>query len=135
MLSLESRRSGAIGSPQRQAIVPKDEIDTFCAQYPGFAYSRDQPIHAEFDRMCDDFGWSQDEPERERAWKLFRTAVIQAFNSTVGPNANDLASWQRICRRLRISPMPNGLCNARQAVVQTHVNLIDLLQSIRVAVL
>jgi hypothetical protein len=43
-----------------------DEIDTFFAQYPGFAYSRDQPIHAEFHRMCDDFGWSKDEPsERE----------------------------------------------------------------------
>jgi hypothetical protein len=91
-----------------------DEIDTFFAQYPGFAYSRNQPIHAEFYRMCDDLGWSKDEPEQERAWKLFRIAVIQAFNSTVRSNANDLASWQRICRCLRISPMPNELRNARQ---------------------
>lgn len=108
-----------------------DEIDTFFAQYPGFAYSREQQIHAEFYRMCDNFGWHKNEPERERAQELFRIAVIQAFNSTVGSNANDLASWQRICRCLRISPIPNGLRNARQAVVQTHVNLIDLLQSIR----
>jgi hypothetical protein len=64
--------------------------------------------------MCDDFGWHRDGPERERAWKLFRIAVIQAFNSTVGSNADDLASWHRICRCLRITPMPNGLRNARQ---------------------
>ncbi|KAE8148528.1 hypothetical protein BDV25DRAFT_141721 [Aspergillus avenaceus] len=108
-----------------------DEIDTFFAQYPGFAYSRDQPIHAEFYRMCDDFRWRKDEPERERAWKLFRIAVVQAFNSTVGSDANDLASWQRICLCLGISPMPKGLHNAQQAVVHTHVNLVDLLQSIR----
>ncbi|KAF5861157.1 hypothetical protein ETB97_000531 [Aspergillus alliaceus] len=101
------------------------------AQYPGFAYSRDQPIHAEFYRMCDDFGWRKDEPERERAWKSFRIAVIQAFNSTVGSNANDLASWQRICHCLRIFPIPKGLRNAQQAVVKTHVNLVDLLESIR----
>ncbi|KAB8067191.1 hypothetical protein BDV29DRAFT_163646 [Aspergillus leporis] len=108
-----------------------DEIDTFFAQYPRFAYSRDGPIYNKFYRMCDYFGWHQDEPERERAWQLFRIAVIQAFNSTVGSDAKDLASWQRICRCLKITPTPNALRNAQQAVIQTHVNLIDLLQSIR----
>ncbi|KAJ5987675.1 hypothetical protein N7522_011923 [Penicillium canescens] len=96
-----------------------DEIDEFFTQYLGFAYQREQPVYNEF------------YPAREEAWGSFRIAIVQSFNSTFGANADSLASWQRICRCLGVCPVPPNLHEARQAVLRTHVNLIDLLESIR----
>ncbi|OJJ65668.1 hypothetical protein ASPBRDRAFT_60350 [Aspergillus brasiliensis CBS 101740] len=70
-----------------QAILLIDEIDAFFAKYPRFAYNRDGPFHAEF----------------------------YPSNSTVGTDAKDLASWQRICRCMKIIPIPNELRNAQQS--------------------
>lgn len=96
-----------------------DEIDEFFIQYLGFAYRRGQPVYVEFYHMCDIFGWHR-QPNgkfpvaREKAWGLFRIAIVQAFNSTFGADANSLATWQRICRCLGVSPVPENLHEARQ---------------------
>ncbi|KAL2827981.1 hypothetical protein BDW59DRAFT_159939 [Aspergillus cavernicola] len=108
-----------------------DQIDAFFSHYPDFTYQRDQPIYSELHHMYDTFNWRRENPEREEAWKKFRVAVIETFNSIFGSDAEDLASWQRICRSLGITPIPQGLSEARKAVVQTHVNLVDLLESVR----
>ena len=96
-----------------------DEIDYFFSKYIAFSYQREQPVHVEFYRMCDMFGWHRQSNgkfpvAREEAWGLFRIAIVQAFNSTFGADANSLASWKRICRCLGISPVPENLLEARQ---------------------
>jgi hypothetical protein len=91
----------------------------FFIQYLGFAYQREQPVYVEFYRMCDIFGWHR-QPNgefpvaREKAWALFRIAIVQAFNSTFGADDNSLASWQRICRCLGVYPVPENLHEAQQ---------------------
>lgn len=97
----------------------RDEIDHFFAQYLGFSYQREQPVHVEFYRMCDVFGWQRQRNgelpvAREEAWGLFRIAIVQAFNSTFGEDVNNLASWKRICGCLGISPVPENLHEARR---------------------
>ncbi|PYH63400.1 uncharacterized protein BO88DRAFT_353504 [Aspergillus vadensis CBS 113365] len=46
---------------------------------------------------------------------LFQSAVIQALNSTVGTDAKTPASWQEICRCIKIIPIHNERRNARQS--------------------
>ena len=96
-----------------------DEIDELFIQYLGFAYQREQPVYVEFYRMCDIFGWHKQSNggfpvAREKSWALFRIAIVQAFNSTFGAEANSLASWQRICRCLGLYPVPENLHEAQQ---------------------
>ncbi|BCS27002.1 uncharacterized protein APUU_60050S [Aspergillus puulaauensis] len=108
-----------------------DEIDAYFASYPRFAYRRDQPIHSELSRMYDTFGWGRENPKRKKSWARFRIAVIRAFNSAFGSDAENITSWQRICHCLGVAPSPRTLGDARKAVVETYVNLVDLLQSVR----
>lgn len=91
-----------------------DEIDAFFALYPEFTYLRDQPIHAELFRMFDTLNWQREDTRREEASKKFRIAVIQAFNSAFGSDAEDQAAWQQICRCLEITPMPRTLQDSRE---------------------
>ncbi|KAL3462795.1 hypothetical protein BJX64DRAFT_288006 [Aspergillus heterothallicus] len=116
---------------EAQPAQGNDEIDAFFALYPRFTYQRQEPIYRELFRMFGEFNWERDDPRRDEAWENFRIAVIQAFNSTFGSDAEDLATWQRICRCLEIAPIPNQLTGAREAVSRTHVNLVDLLQCVR----
>jgi hypothetical protein len=104
---------------QNQEHVELDEIDEFFIQYLGFAYQREQPIYAEFYRMCSIFGWhtlpnGQIPVARRKAWESSRIAIVQAFNSHFGADANSLASWQRICHCIGVSPVPENILEARQ---------------------
>ncbi|OJZ81151.1 hypothetical protein ASPFODRAFT_85226 [Aspergillus luchuensis CBS 106.47] len=56
-----------------------------------------------------------DEIDAFSAKQSFRFAVIQALNSTVGTDANTLASWQGICCCMNIIPIYNERRNAQQS--------------------
>ncbi|KAG5652140.1 hypothetical protein H0H81_006159 [Sphagnurus paluster] len=68
--------------------------------------------------------WDEDTKNIQRS--LFKDTLVQAFNTIYGTDENDLASWQNLCSILHIAPMPEGLTACREAVAETNVNLVDL---------
>ncbi|KAK1808507.1 hypothetical protein LTR12_017133 [Friedmanniomyces endolithicus] len=113
-----------------------DQIDLFFAEHPSFDYDRTQSSPREFYRMCSQFGWDR-RPNgsyprvREEAWQGFRTALVVQFNSSFGVDADDIATWEGICKFLELSPIPSNIDGMRQAIIDTHVNLADVLDSKR----
>ncbi|KAK3045394.1 hypothetical protein LTR09_012994 [Extremus antarcticus] len=113
-----------------------DHIDDFFAQYPSFSHDRANSSPREFYRMCDQFQWKkrQDnacQPARKEAWEKFRVAMVVEFNSRFGTDAEDVFSWKGICEFLQMNPMPSGVESMRKAVINTHINLTDMLDSKR----
>ncbi|KAF8161658.1 hypothetical protein B0H34DRAFT_767235 [Crassisporium funariophilum] len=104
-------------------------IESFFAQYPDFHYDASASTTSEFYRMCDSFGWDRGDEDRDNAHQEFRVALTQQFNTNFGTDVEDLAAWQRLCGRLGISPIPETLKRCRAIVTNTHVNLVDLVDS------
>lgn len=80
--------------------------------------------------MCAFYRWNRDDDERESAHNLLKDAMTQQFNSIYGTDADDINSWQNLCRVLRIFPIPDKLRACRNAVKSTHVNIVDLIDTI-----
>jgi len=119
---------GLTGMPFRGFKAPCP-LEAYFSQYPPFAYNPNKSPTSEFYRMCKFFGWRQCDTtrearatekekararEREKAHKSFKDALVRKFNSKYGTNANDIASWQLLCNRLGIFPIPNTLKECRQ---------------------
>ncbi|KAI0071284.1 hypothetical protein K474DRAFT_1669145 [Panus rudis PR-1116 ss-1] len=102
-------------------------LNAFFARYPPFRYNPSVPASNEFHRMCRTFDWAKDNPAQKEAWKGFREAMVQQFNQIYGMDENNITNWQFLCQVLRISPIPDSLYACREAVLNTHVNLMDLL--------
>ena len=96
--------------------------------------------------MCDDFEWDSDDYEMREARRKFKSGMVQQFNELYGTDEEDLNSWQNLCFILNIEPVPEGLKECRkvkicpfgitetdvdQRVRQTHVNLVDLVDTPR----
>ena len=101
--------------------------------------------------MCDDFEWDSDDYEIGEARRKFKSAMVQKFNDLYGTDEKDLNSLQNLCHILNFEPAPEGLKEYRevsicrvpfimawiaetdddQRVRQTHVNLVDLVDTPR----
>ena len=64
--------------------------------------------------MCDHFGWDREDEGREKARDSMRRAMVLQFNDTFGTNAEDLASWQKMCEVIQIDPIPSDLDQCRR---------------------
>ncbi|TEB28866.1 hypothetical protein FA13DRAFT_1815691 [Coprinellus micaceus] len=85
-------------------------IADFFASYPSFDYDRTASSSAfEFRRLCKHMGWEPGSPEQEAAWVAFQDALAGLFNELYGRDA--------------------VLEEAREAVSNTHVNLMDLAEA------
>ncbi|KZP03919.1 hypothetical protein FIBSPDRAFT_844491 [Athelia psychrophila] len=104
-------------------------IQQFFGEYPSFNYSRSSPIMSEFWRMCQHFNWDKEDEDREEAHKAFKDALTQQFNDYYGTDVDNIASWQKLCRRLGVEPIPEGLQACRAIIEKTHVNLVDLVDN------
>jgi len=102
-------------------------IDEFFAQYQ-FPYDSSQPSRNEFYRMCDSFGWERGD-QRETAYRGLKDAMVLQFNSLYGTNENDIGAWNNLCQVLQIAPIPEGLELCRETVKNTHVNIVDLVDT------
>ncbi|KAF5683147.1 hypothetical protein FDENT_7330 [Fusarium denticulatum] len=103
-------------------------VDLFFANFKGFDYQRDKSFFDEFYRMCDHFGWSDD--EATEPWYNFRIALIEEFNYVFGEDENDLQNWKKMFKIIGLSE-PTSLSEARTVMRPTRVNLVDMLQSTR----
>ncbi|RXW19646.1 hypothetical protein EST38_g6205 [Candolleomyces aberdarensis] len=101
-------------------------LKSFFERYPSFDYNAFEPSTSEFRRLAKLMGWRRDDPEQKAAYEAFTDALANQFNSNYGSDAENLESWQKLCDNLGIYPIPDDLIEARKAVFNTHVNLVDL---------
>ncbi|KAI0723362.1 hypothetical protein C8Q76DRAFT_794312 [Earliella scabrosa] len=106
-----------------------NHIAEFFAGYPQFPWNRDASFIEEFYRMCDFFQWDRHSEEKADARERMSVAMAHQFNDTLGTNPDDLATWQDLCRVIRISPVPDQMKACRRAVNRSHVNICDLLDA------
>ncbi|PPQ83719.1 hypothetical protein CVT25_006123 [Psilocybe cyanescens] len=98
----------------------------FFAEYPQFEYDRSKAPTKEFQRMCRLVRLVPRSDERKAAQEAFNNAIALEFNDAFGTDENSLESWQALCERLQIDPIPDTLNECRRVVKSTHVNLVDM---------
>jgi len=89
---------------------------------------------SQFYEMCDFFNWGRDDDEKQEARKLLHNAMAEQFNTIYGEDVANIEHWINLCQVLRITPIPDGLEGCREAIANTHVNIIDLIEEGDVAV-
>ncbi|TXC09634.1 hypothetical protein FocTR4_00005611, partial [Fusarium oxysporum f. sp. cubense] len=121
-------------------------VDLFFANFKEFDYQRTKPCFDEFYRMCDHFGWPDE--EATEPWHNFRVSVIQEFNYVVGEDKDNLLHCQNMFSLIGLpkptslheartvsEARPAAICNGKltryQTMRVTHVNLVDLVESPR----
>ncbi|KDQ18856.1 hypothetical protein BOTBODRAFT_170847 [Botryobasidium botryosum FD-172 SS1] len=117
--------------PQAQIEPKGTHLDDFFAKYPTFPYNPSKPVVPEFFRMSRFLGWKRSDEEQEEAHELFKVAMVMQFNDTYGTNVKRVTSWRKLCEVLGISPIPEGRVACQTAVMDTHVNLVDLVDTPR----
>ena len=91
------------------------QIAIFFQQFaPGFQYRPSEPANSNFYRLCDLKGWKREDSERENAYQEFQNALVHQFNTNYGTDVNNLESWQKLCKQLRVKPVPDTLDEARE---------------------
>ncbi|KAF8079339.1 hypothetical protein FPV67DRAFT_1648821 [Lyophyllum atratum] len=105
----------------------KNPLDEFFSAYPNFQYSRTQPVWDEFYRMVDLYELKYQ--AKNKAREYFRVTLVRAFNKFFGMDENDVESWRSLCCVLDIKPLPTRLRECREAVRNTYVNLVDLIDN------
>ncbi|KAJ4266057.1 hypothetical protein NW762_004030 [Fusarium torreyae] len=81
--------------------------------------------------MCGFFGWDKHDDEMKIAREDFKAAMVKQFNDIYGKDSENIESWQKLCRVLEIEPIPGSLSECRKSVRETHVNLVDLVETQR----
>ncbi|KAI0293598.1 hypothetical protein BC826DRAFT_910617 [Russula brevipes] len=114
-----------------QPLGVETPLEGFFSQYSEF---QSQPLNspvAEFNRLCKEYEWERGDPEREAARDDFNFAIKREFDDLYGSDENDVDNWQKLCRVLKIDPVPDTLGGCRAVVVTKHVNLVDLIEGNR----
>ncbi|PPQ96285.1 hypothetical protein CVT26_005645 [Gymnopilus dilepis] len=125
--SLCAARDSSSSSSSRDSS--RDPLGLFFARYPLFPYdSKKVPTH-EFRRLCSFFAWDKKSKVRALAYEDFKTALAKQFDHVFGTDVNSLASWQSLCARLGVDPIPDSLRKCKAACLSKNVNLVDLVGS------
>jgi len=122
-----STRNRRKSTPQVQPAAT--HLDEFFANYPTFSYDPSESVMLEFYRMCDFFNWDKDDQEKKDARELLAAAMSKQFNDIYGTDVRGVDSWRKLCQVLGMTPIPEGLEACRNAVLKTHVNIVDLLDT------
>lgn len=116
----------SMSSPSSSSAHP---IADFFAEYPNFNYNTKESCITEYLRLCRFMRWKRDSPEQRQARQAVRKAIVLQFNANFGTDAESTKPWLTLCKTLGIKPVPRKLKEAREAVSNTHVNLIDLTEA------
>ncbi|KAF9218750.1 hypothetical protein BS17DRAFT_790809 [Gyrodon lividus] len=108
-------------------------LEAFFVQYVGlgFSYRAESSAHKNFARLCKVSGWAGNSGERRDAREGFKDALVQQFNTTYGTDGDDLAAWQNLCSVIGIEPVPDDIDECRRVVRDAHVNIVDLIETVR----
>ncbi|KIK40425.1 hypothetical protein CY34DRAFT_269467 [Suillus luteus UH-Slu-Lm8-n1] len=112
---------------------PVDDMPlaAFFAQFASFSFNENQSSNKNFDRLIKVMKITTQDPVRREVREGFKDALVQEFNERFGTDGNDLSNWQNLCNVLRIVPVPDTIQGCRERVWDTHVNLVDLVDSAR----
>ncbi|KAL4899045.1 hypothetical protein BDW74DRAFT_184153 [Aspergillus multicolor] len=102
----------------------------FFSRFPGFTPNPLASVTEEFERLARHEGWSRNSRRRRfhREWINFAEA---AFNTSFGAETK-LESYQNLCRVLNPDePVPASITQCRKALKCVYVNLIDLIDAMR----
>ncbi|KAG1731814.1 uncharacterized protein EDB91DRAFT_707621 [Suillus paluster] len=106
-------------------------LAAFFAQFQSFSFNANQSSNKNFDRLIKVLNFGPNDPQRRAAREGFKDALVLEFNERFGTDGNDIAAWQNLCCVLRIVPVPDTIQECRQRVWDTHVNLVDLVDTAR----
>ncbi|KAJ1309459.1 hypothetical protein OPQ81_006235 [Rhizoctonia solani] len=115
--------------PSAPPQVPPDTVShlvAFFAQYPEFKYDPTRPVLSELKRMKRVLKWDNQTWQSAGALSGLRRALVLQFNLTYGTDQKDLASWQNLCRAMRVTNIPDTLSACKKLVDTIYVNLVDL---------
>jgi hypothetical protein len=88
-------------------------LEIFFSQYPEFRYRPENSSVSEFHRLCRQYRWEKDGPEREVARYEFNLAMKMEFDSLYGSDEKDINNWHKLCYILSIDPVPDTLRECR----------------------
>ncbi|KAG9225021.1 hypothetical protein CCMSSC00406_0001828 [Pleurotus cornucopiae] len=114
---------------KKQHTNTSSQFTTFFDHYPEFDYDSGNSSIREFYRLCDSKDWERKDPERKKAFQVFKDALVKEFNGIYGTDENDIDSWHKICTVLDIHPLPDTLKEARDEVLSKHINIVDLVDN------
>ncbi|KAG1751923.1 hypothetical protein EDD22DRAFT_784923 [Suillus occidentalis] len=106
-------------------------LAAFFAQFASFSFNENQSSNKNFDRLIKVMRITTEDPVRREVREGFKDALVQEFNERFGTDGNDLSNWQNLCDVLRIVPVPDTVQGCRERIWDTHVNLVDLVDSPR----
>ncbi|KAG1831636.1 hypothetical protein EV424DRAFT_1372149 [Suillus variegatus] len=131
--STERRRSESANSRRTPTPPPVDDtpLAAFFAQFAAFSFKENQSSNKNFDRLVKVLRIDAKDPQRREVREGFKDALVQEFNTRFGTDGNDISNWQNLCGVLRIDPVPDSIKECRKCVWDTHVNLVDLVDSPR----
>ncbi|KAJ3509035.1 hypothetical protein NMY22_g16427 [Coprinellus aureogranulatus] len=107
------------------------ELGDFFAKFrgSGFVYRPSAPPMVEFRRMADHLRLRRDSFQWRTLFEAFGRAMVAEFESKFGRDMGDLTAWRRLCSRIGIEPIPTTLDEARFKFKETHVNLVELMET------
>ncbi|KIJ63549.1 hypothetical protein HYDPIDRAFT_112992 [Hydnomerulius pinastri MD-312] len=117
------------GARDFESFSETTPLRAFFAKYPSFAYDTSNSSSKEYYRLCEELHWDREDVDRFLAYEEFKNALVKQFNMIYGTDESSLHAWRNICEAINISPVPEGLNACRQAVRDSHVNLVDLIDS------
>jgi hypothetical protein len=133
MASGAERRKRKAANERRTPTPPVDDtpLAAFFTQFASFSFNANQSSSKNFDRLVRAIKCDPQDPDRHAVREGFKDALVQEFNERFGTDGNDISNWQNLCHVLRIVPVPDSIEECRQRVWDTHVNLVDLVDSAR----
>ncbi|TFK21866.1 hypothetical protein FA15DRAFT_696104 [Coprinopsis marcescibilis] len=112
---------------KKTAARREGPLQTFFDRFsPAFIYDPTQPVNTEYERLEQFMREADQNWNKHDAKNRFQKALVAQFNKTYGKDVNSLTGWQTLCATLRIEPIPDELEMAKEAVLNKHVNLVDL---------
>jgi hypothetical protein len=92
---------------------PLERIEKFFSEYSEYQYQPGNSSVAEFNRLCKEYYWKEDDEEKKFARRKFNLAMKQEFDALYGSDEHDINNWHKLCHILRIDPVPNTLKECR----------------------
>lgn len=82
-------------------------IYAFFAKHSYVNHDPTAPVWDEFRALCRFHKWKKKSPQERQAKRDFKEAMIKEFGTIYGTDPNALWSWQKLCKALQISPIPD----------------------------
>lgn len=98
---------------QPVALGVTKPLEIFFSQYPKFQYRPGRSSVTEFYRLCKEYRWKKEDPEKEAARHEFDRAMKKEFDSLYGSDEKDINNWYKLCHVLSIDPVPTTLKECR----------------------